>query len=173
MKTLIRIFFLLAVVFTGLNTASGQSSKKERQAAKTAEIKKMVDAGNYVFKANYANPMRGGQRTLTSEYDLKVSKDTIAAFLPYFGRAYVAPTDPTKGGIEFTCTNFDYTTKQAKNGNWDIVIKPKDKNLNEMTDVQSMRLSVTASGYASLSVTSSNRDAITFEGYIEKVKGRD
>jgi hypothetical protein len=173
MKTLIKMFFILAMVIACLNTARAQNSKKDRQAAKTAGIKKMVDAGNYVFKADYANPMRGGQRALTSEYDLKVSKDTVAAFLPYFGRAYIAPADPTKGGIEFTCTNFDYTTKQAKNGNWDVVIKPKDKNINEMTDVQSMRLTITASGYASLNVTSSNRDAITFEGYIEKVKGRD
>jgi hypothetical protein len=172
MKTLIKMFFMLVMVITGLNAANAQSSKKEKQAAKTAEIKKMVDAGNYVFKADYANPMRGGQRALTSEYDLRVSKDTVTAFLPYFGRAYIGPIDPTKGGIEFTCTNFDYATKQVKNGNWDIVIKPKDRNTNEMTDVQSMRLSITRSGYASLNVTSSNRDAITFEGYIEKKTSR-
>jgi hypothetical protein len=130
----------------------------------------MVDDVNYIFEANYANPMRGGGRSLTSEYDLKVSKDTIIAYLPYFGRAYIAPTNPTEGGIKFTWTKFDYSVKQTKNGSWEILIKPKEKNISNASDVQNLRLSISTSGYASLQVISSNRDPISFNGTIEEVK---
>ena len=41
---------------------------------------------------------------LSPYYYLKVSKDTVVAYLPYFGRAYTAPADPTEGGIKFTST---------------------------------------------------------------------
>ena len=144
--------------------AHAQSSKKEKQAA---SVKKMIDDGNYVFKANIAIPQRGSSRQLTEEYDLKVVKDTVTAYLPYFGRAYLAPAPgTTEGGIKFTSTNFNYSSKQKKNGSWDIYIKPKDNNISDWRDVQQLRLSISTNGYASLQVISSNRDPISFEGEI-------
>lgn len=167
MKTLIKLFFVIAGILGCLNMANAQTTKKEKQAAKEAAIKKLVDDRSYVFKANFVNPQRGGSRALDYDYDLVVSKDTINSFLPYFGRAYVAPTDPTEGGIKFVSTNFEYKTQQNKKGGWDIYIKPKEQHVNDMRDVQSLWLSITTSGYASLHVTSTNRDAISFDGYID------
>jgi hypothetical protein len=80
----------------------------------------------------------------------------------------VAPTDPTEGGIKFKTTRFDYKAKTNKKGGWDILIVTKDKNISDMRDVQSLRLSITSTGYASLNVTSTNRDPISFDGYIEE-----
>jgi hypothetical protein len=170
MKTLTGLFILFAVL-GGLSTANAQSSKKERNAAKAAAVTKMINDINYVFEANTANPQRGGQKQLTSEYDLKVTKDTVIAFLPYFGRAYLAP-DPgtTEGGIKFTTTNFSYSSKQSKNGNWNILIKPKDKNMTNWRDVEQLILNISADGYALLQVISTHRDPISFNGYIQEVK---
>jgi hypothetical protein len=169
MKTLMKLLFVFAVILGGLNIAHAQNSKKERKAAKVAAIKKMIDDVNYVFVANIANPQRGGTRQLTSDYDLRVVKDSIIAFLPYFGRAYLAPSpDATEGGIKFTSTNFNYSAKQSKNGSWDIYIKPKDNNISDWRDVQQLRLNISPDGYASLQVISSNRDPISFDGYIEQ-----
>jgi len=169
MKTLIKYLLACTVIFAGLN-ASAQSSRSERQAAKAADIKRMVENVSYVFKANFVNPQRGGGHMLTSDYDLAVSKDTLNVFLPYFGRAYVAPVDPTQGGIQFKTTRFDYKAKTNKKGGWDVVITPKDRNSNDMRDVQTFRLSITSSGYATLNVTSTNRDPISFDGYIQAVQ---
>jgi hypothetical protein len=168
MKTLIKLFLVFAVVLAGLNIANAQNSRKERQAAKTAAVKKMIDNANYVFEANYVNPTRGAGRSLTDSYELKVSKDTISAYLPYFGRAYVAPVDPREGAIEFAYTKFDYNITEHKNGGWDIVIKPKEQDISALKDVQSLRLTISTNGYASLQVISSNRDPISFNGTIEK-----
>ncbi len=168
MKSLIKLFLVVVVILGGLNVSHAQSTRAERQAAKAAGVKKMVDDVNFVFKANYANPQGGGNRALTSDYDLKVVKDSVIAYLPYFGRAYLAP-DPgtTEGGIKFTSTNFKYDAKQRKNGGWEIVIKPKDHDITNWRDVQQMILNISTSGYASLQVLSSNRSPISFDGELE------
>ena len=168
MKTLIKLFLVFSILVFVQNGGYAQNARKERQAAKTASIKKLLDEKDYIFKANLVTPETGGQHQLTSEYDLTVTKDTVKAWLPYFGRAYIAPTDPTDGGIKFNYTNFDYSTKQNKNGSWDVLIKPRDKNISDMRDVQSLRLTISTSGYASLQVISSNRDPISFDGIIEQ-----
>jgi hypothetical protein len=168
MKYLIKLLFVFAVVFGSLNLVCAQSTKKEKQAAKTAAIKKMVDSVNFVFEADMAIPQTGESRQLTSEYDLSVVKDTVTAFLPYFGRAYLAPSPgETEGGIKFTSTNFIYEAKQKKNGSWEIFIKPKDNNIADWRHVEQLRLTISSDGYASLQVTSSNRDPISFYGYIK------
>ncbi|HEY8784663.1 MAG TPA: DUF4251 domain-containing protein [Mucilaginibacter sp.] len=167
MKTLMKLFLMFAVILGGLNMAHAQNSKKEKQAANTAAIKKMMIVHNYVFKADYAYPLRGGQKILNYDYDLRVSKDSIIAFLPYYGVAHLAPNPgETEGGIKFTSTNFIYEVKQNKNGTWDIFIKPKDNNITDWRDVQQLRLSISPKGYANLQVISSNRDPISFSGYI-------
>jgi hypothetical protein len=168
MKLLKNIFLLLAFVLMCISTVNAQSTRKEKQAAKAAEIKSLIDAQNYVFKANYANPTRGTGRALTSDYDLVVSKDTIIAFLPYFGRAYTAPYNPTEGGIKFTNTHFTYTSTAGKKGGWTIIIKPTNKNISDWRDIQTMIFNISSDGYASLQVISSNREGISFNGTIEK-----
>ena len=168
MKTLMKTLFLFIMVSAGITSAKAQGSTK--QTAKADAVKTMINAVNYVFKADFANPLRGGNKQLTTEYDLTVTKDTIVAFLPYYGRAYVGSLDPNEGGIKFTSTSFDYKVTEGKKGNWDITIKPKDTNANKMSSVQLLRLSISSGGYATLSVTSTNRDPISFSGEIETGK---
>lgn len=167
MNILIKFSRLLLILafFTGI--AGAQSTKKEKAAAKIAAIKQMVDARKYVFRANFANSMRGGTKSLTSDYDLRVAPDTISAYLPYYGRAYVASLNVTDGGIKFTTTHFEYNAKETKKG-WEILIKPKNTDITDMRDVRQLRLLISTAGYASLSITSSNRDPISFDGTIEE-----
>ena len=166
MKPLIKLSLLCLLVLTGLTSAFAQT-KKERQAEKIAAIKSMIDSSRYVFNADYAYPLRGSQKALTSsDYDLKVSKDSVIAYLPYYGRAYVAPYNPTEGGIKFTSTNFTYSKKLKKDGSWQISIKPKDHNITDWRDVQQLTFDISPDGYASLQVLSSNRDPISFNGTI-------
>jgi hypothetical protein len=162
MKTIVKFSGFLLLLLAVSYGSMAQNTKKERQAKKIAEIKAMVDAGNYVFKAEFANPMRGGNINLTSEYDLVVGPDTLIAYLPSYGRAYVAPIDAMDGGIHFTSTKFTYTKQPNKKGGWDVYVKPADAK-----DVEKMYLNISDDGYASLQITSVNRDPISFQGYIE------
>src|SRR5882762_7771000 len=158
------LLFLLVASLSQPALLHAQSTKAEKQAEKTAAIKSLVDSQNYVFKAQSAMPMSGRTRQLTSDYDLKVTHSQVVSYLPYFGRAYTAPTDPSQGGIQFTSKDFDYSVVARKKGGWDIQIKPKDYR-----DVQQLSLSISENGYATLQVTSTNRQAISFNGYITAI----
>jgi Domain of unknown function (DUF4251) len=167
MKKLVKLALVPVTMILCCQLTIAQSTRLQKKQAKEQTIKSLVENNNYVFEANYAIPQRGGSRQLTSTYDLTVKKDSIIAFLPYFGQAFQAPSPgETEGGIKFTCTNFSYEQKQAKNGGWNITIKPKDKNITNWRDVQQMILSISPDGYASLNVISSNRDPISFDGEI-------
>ena len=98
---------------------------------------------------------------LSSGYDLKVTPDTITAYLPFYGRAYTAPMDPSKGGIQFTTTKFDYKRTMRKQ-NYEITITPKDAQ-----DVRTVYITVSPSGYASVNILSQNRTPISYNGIIE------
>jgi hypothetical protein len=163
MKTMIAKASLLALSAMAFTMTSRAQNAKDND--KAAATKQLIEAKQYVFIAQSAMPLSGRVRQLTPDYDLKVKKDTIVSWLPYFGRAYSAPMDPTQGGIQFTSTSFQYTVTPRKKGGWDISIKPGDAR-----DVQQMQLSVSETGYASLQVISVNRQAISFNGYITAIK---
>lgn len=155
----IGVMSLMLLFSSGLYAQKKDELKKE-------EVAKLVAAHSYVFKALTMLPSATvPSRQLTSEYDVQVSKDTVVCFLPYFGRAYVAPMDPTKGGIQFTTTKFDYKETVRKKGGWDIIIKPEDNQ-----DTRQLTLNVTETGYASLQVISNNKQPIFFSGYITAKK---
>lgn len=153
------ISFFVSIL--ALNTLYAQDSKKEKE--KAAKVQGIINSKNFVFIAESASPMGGRTIYLTSTYMLRVSKDTLVTDLPYYGRAYSAPINPSEGGIRFTSTDFELNL-QAKKKGWDILINPKDTR-----DVRQLFLSASANGYASLQVTSNNRQAISFTGYIKKL----
>lgn len=161
----IPVLLLLLVLGVGL---FAQTSVKPKESEKAKKIKELISSRNYQFQAQTVFPMSGRTRQIAGEgYDVSVSKDTVNSYLPYFGRAYAAPIDPSKGGIQFISKDFEYTEAPGKKGGWDITIKPKD-----VRDVQQFFLSVSEDGYASLQVTSTNRQPISFNGIIAEKRSR-
>jgi hypothetical protein len=125
-----------------------------------ATVKTLIDSKNFTFKAQTVLPMTGGSRQLTSDYDVRFLGDSIVAYLPYFGRSYTA-TYGGEGGIDFTSTQFDYKAKARKKGGWDVSIHPKDAK-----DTRELNFTISDTGNTTLQVTSNNRQAISFHGYI-------
>ena len=111
-----KLLFILIALATVANTANAQNSKKDKQTAKMIATKDMIDSQNFIFVPRTVSPLRGGIRELTSYYDLEVSKDSIISYLPYFGRAYTAPLNPSEVGVNFTSTNFEYKVAPGKKG---------------------------------------------------------
>lgn len=149
-------FFVGIMVFPGFVAGQVKSGNDS-----SGSIGELVKSQNYVFRADRVLPLSGPGKILTTPYDLYVSEDTIRAWLPYFGRAYQAPTDPARGGIKFTSTQFNYRLTQAKKGGWEVSIKPED-----VRDVQQLTLHISEGGSASLHVISTHRQAISFIGKI-------
>lgn len=120
----------------------------------------LLQSQNFIFKAQTASPQRGSVRQLTSDYDLTIKKDTVAAWLPYFGRSY-EPQINSEGGIKFTSLKFEYKMEEGKKKKWEITIKPTD-----VTSVKELYLTVFDNSQASLQVISTGRESISFNGYI-------
>jgi Domain of unknown function (DUF4251) len=165
MKTLVKIYAIIIASVCITTTVSGQQTTKQaKEAAKTAAIKGKIDAQKYTFNAEYALPMRGGQKYLTSDYDLRITKDSVIAYLPYFGRVYMsAPITPEENGIMFTSTKFGYKVEPKKKGGWLITITPANVKY-----VAKLMLDVSPNGTVSLTATSNYRDEITFTGSMKE-----
>lgn len=169
MKNL-KVFFTLCMCILFVNFSYAQkATKAEKKAARAAEVKQLINSGEYVFVADYAIPNNMPSRALNSNYDVTVTPDKLEIWLPYFGRAYAAPRDPSEGGVKLTTSDFTNKVVSKKNY-WEITLTPKQSNPPGAKDVRNLVLSVTADGYANLRVTSLNRQPITFNGHIEKIK---
>jgi len=143
------------------------SSSKKTVSLNADDVKNMVNNKEFIFVADRVNPLRGRSRTLTSEYDVKINNDSLVSYLPYFGRAYQAPMDPSQGGIQFTSTSFSYEVNANGKNGWDVIIKPKDYQ-----DVQQLSFTIFDNGSATLNVVSTQKDPISFNGNVEPIKNK-
>lgn len=127
------------------------------------KVARQVEAKDYIIAARYANPLRGRQIYLTSEYDLRVKNDSAFAYLPYFGVAHVAPYNPSDAGIKFAqkMDNYSAVPNKKKNG-WEIHFNVTDKEYN-----YTIHITLFNNGSASFSVNSYQRDVITFLGELK------
>ena len=164
MKKIQLIIVLVSLsLFSQINISKAQSSREEKEVKKEAAVKAMIDAKHFTFMAQDAIPSGMRTRQLTPDYYLRISKDTIESYLPYFGRAFSAPTDNNNIGIEFKTTDFKYSVVEAKKGGWNISI-----DFNKAGDTRQMFLYVSKVGYANLNVTSNNKENISFNGYVRE-----
>jgi hypothetical protein len=143
---------------------AGSSMAVHAQDLDKSIVQNFIKTKEFVFKAQTVLPMTGMSRQLTSDYDVRFLGDSVVAYLPYFGRAYSAGYGEG-GAIDFTSTKFEYKVKERKKGGWDVSIKPKDAKV-----VLALNFTVSENGYASLQVTSNNRQPISYNGYVMERK---
>ena len=126
-------------------------------------IEQMVNKKDFTVSVNYANPTRGSQIYLTSEYTLKIKNDSAFAYLPYYGVAYVAPYNSSEGGIKFSELMYDYKiTPNKKNDGWKIRFKVK----SVMSEVN-VYMDIFENGNCSMNINSYDKESIHFSGEIK------
>lgn len=177
METLKKLTFLLGLSVSIALTATAQTDK-----ATTAKI---VAEKSYTFVATSAFPSNaaeinsilskmpgatgGGNINLSgSNYDVKITGDSVVAYLPYYGRSYNAPIGNEDSGFKFTSKNFSYTNEKRKKGGWQVAINSKDAKENPR-----MVLTIAENGYASLVVSSNNKPSISYNGYLVEIGKKD
>jgi hypothetical protein len=151
-------FIVLMVLALSTATIFAQT----RDQKKKAEVKRLIESRNFVFNPQSVTPLSGNTFQLTSQYFLKVNKDSLDSHLPYFGVAFNARFGNTDSPLTFASTDFNYSIKESRKGGYEIAIrisKPDDPDL--------ILLSVSSGGYATLRVNSMNRQSISFYGEIE------
>lgn len=172
MKPLTKLFTIIFAV--GALQASAQTDKET-----TA---KLLKEQNFVFNAVTAIPMadnalnqvlnqypnsRNNLLNLSgSQYDVRVTKDSVVAYLPFYGRSFTPSYDPKDAGTKFKSKDFKYSAEKKKK-NWVVTIEP-----NDVKERQKLTFNITEKGYASLSVQNINRQPISFNGNIAEPKER-
>lgn len=155
-QTIVLTLFAMLYLFT--------SAIAQETTGKTDKNKKaVVENKSFKFTAQYAQPMKGGSRYLTGNYFLEVKKDTVVSDLPYMGRVYT-PSMSGEGGLKFTSLDFTHETKMRKKGGHDVLIRTRD------TRGYTLRFTLFEDGNATLSVSGTDRESITYRGtfkYIE------
>lgn len=169
MRALNYFYLSFSVLFLLLTPSCGSTQSTAEKQELAQKVRTKIEDADFTFKANYAFPTGYKSIFLSPYYDVKVSPDTIVAYLPYYGRAYSAPMDPTEGGIKFTSTDFDYQVKAGKkNGNWLVDIR-----FNDVKREVSFFFDIWENGTARLSVSDTNRQSISFNGDIEVEKKKE
>lgn len=133
---------------------------KQEQVASGQQAK-----GSYIFKAQTVLPQGGGgPRQLTAGFVLKVTADSVICYLPYYGRAYQAPYGSNDNAVDFTSVRFDYKEGRTRKGLKTITIIPEDNN-----DVRQLFLTLSGDGYATVNITFSQRQPISYNGEMDTV----
>lgn len=115
---------------------------------------------------NVMNSMPGSTAgrilNLDPGYGFALKKDSLSVYLPYFGRAFsVSPADASKGGLTFDSKEFTIKQSSTKKGNTLLIITPRDTRENYV-----LNLEIFKNGSAFLSISSNNRQPISFDGNI-------
>lgn len=157
-QSVLPLSFAILLPWTPLQA---QTTKDKTTNDHPKSIATVIAQQDYTFRAQSIVPTNGPRKELNGYYDLQVTAGKVVSFLPYMGRIYMPPTDPSSGPLRFTSTDFVYTEQAGKKGGWNVSIKPKD-----VRSVHKFALTVSEDGYATLQVTGNDRQPVTFYGYI-------
>jgi hypothetical protein len=164
MKKLIIVALMIISIISVNAQKTEKKSKKELRAEKAAkqkeEIKGIVESKTFVFDARNVNPMSGRSINLSTQYDVKITNDSIYSYLPYYGVAHNAVYGGTESPMIFSQPFETYTMEETKNG---YHVKVVVKNGSDRLDFS---FHISENGSTSLSVSSMNRQAISYYGDI-------
>ncbi len=163
-RMILSVFFLIAFL-SYLNAQEPEKSRKERreekQEKRTEEVKELLHEKTFVFRPTHAMPMGGGNIHLNYSFDAEIKGDTLISYLPFYGVAYRVDYGGRDAGFDFTQPLEEYELEENEKG---YLVKLEVKN---KMDYLSYTFHISAMGYATLSVTSTNRQAISYYGRIE------
>lgn len=112
---------------------------------------------DYTILIQLMMPPIGASRAV-SNYSVQVKGDTLVSYLPYVGQAYNLPYGGGKG-LDFTAKIGHYHDQVLQDGNHNVII-----NLFNGEDVFVYNLNISPSGSAFLTVSSRNRQTISYTG---------
>ncbi|SHK13823.1 DUF4251 domain-containing protein [Epilithonimonas mollis] len=129
---------------------------------------KAFPMGNDAINVMNSLPGSNANRIMNLDpgYGFNLKKNLLSVYLPYFGRAFnISPADVNNGGIKLESKDFTVSQKATKKGNTLFVITPRDAKENYV-----FNLEIFKNGSAFLSVSSNNRQPISFDGNVSVAK---
>jgi hypothetical protein len=146
--------------------------------AEASKVIDLVEHDNYTFVATKAYPMDQatmnilgslrptgsgwGILNLDYVYGFSLEHTLIKVDLPYFGRAFSPTIDPSKNSVKFKSKNISILKKKNKN-RYSVTLQ-----IHDVQNIQTMYLDIFNNGKARLSINFTDRQPISYDGYIDK-----
>ncbi len=150
---------LLAPAFS--QEKSKKELKEEKKLATQKKVEALIDAKEFRFVGRTALPtgMRSVNLSSNPNY-MKFQPEMIESEMPFFGRAYSAVGYGNDTGVKFKGKPEKFeVVKKSKNFEIEAEVRGTSDNFR-------ISLTVGLEGNASLSITSSSRSTITYQGDI-------
>ena len=169
MKNFFKIIFGFCLIFAIVSCTSQKSLP-------SAKVESLLESGEFTFMAERANPTNfdvinvmnslpnaGSNRILNLDYGytVVVTKDELKVTLPYFGRLFTPNFDREKNSYRFTSKDFSLNKTAGKKGSSVYSFQIKDQ-----PNIRKMFLEVFPNGKSYLSMDSSDRQSISYDGYL-------
>lgn len=170
MKKYISLLFIFGFLFS-FQSCSSQSTMDPQS------VSTLVNSQEFTFHAQRANPtnydvinvmnsMPNSPSTrileLNGNYTVELKNNILNVVLPYFGRAFKTNYSGDNS-FRFESKDFTVNKTQNKKGTWIVKIKP-----NDTSSVDEIIIEIYKSGKAFTSVRSSDRQPISYDGYVSK-----
>jgi hypothetical protein len=147
-----------------------QLTRQERRAESYQRFKSLVETGSFQFVAVWGVPQVGSRIDLNGNNNyIRFQENEVDTFLQYFGRIYSGRlANSGNGGIVF----------QGGVEQWEVRYDEKKRridyrfNFRNSPESFEITLRITDGGGASVTVSSNQRDSMTFDGYIEPLEAR-
>jgi len=136
--------------------------REQRQEKRMEEVKNLIENKTFVFIPTHAMPLGGGSIQLSYTFEAEVKGDSIFSYLPFYGVAYHVDYGSRNSAFDFSLPIEKYEMEEDGNA-YRINLEVKNK-----MDYITYSMHVSEMGYATLNVTSTNRQAISYYGRIEK-----
>ena len=149
-------------IITGLLFACIIMQAQAQDSTREQTIKNLIDTKHYTFEPTTMTTGGGRFRQLTPGYFFQVKNDTLKVELPYVGRAYNAPIDPSDAGFDFITTDFTYTVSTGKKNSYSVSVKTKGKPYNT-----EFALTVFDNGTAYLRANATDKQPVSYNGNIK------
>ena len=155
--------FILLMLCLASCASSRSAEQKMQEATKVeSQIADSVQNHSFTVTFNYVNSARFPITYLTSTYSLKMTGDSISSCLPYFGRAYEADYGSTDSPLSFNGHADNVKITRQKGNSYLIKFRTRNKLENFK-----YYLTIYNNGKASLNISSSAREPISFDGEME------
>lgn len=168
MKNLTTLLSFL-FIFLFLSSCSTQST------ISSEKVQSLVESGEFTFMAERANPNNydvinimnsfptsssSQMLTLDPGYTVKLQKDKLDVEMPYFGRMYTSSMK-SDNSFRFTSKEFTVNRSTGSKGSSVFVIMPTDQQI-----VTKIIMEVYKNGKTYVAIQSTDRQPITYDGYI-------
>ena len=167
-KLTIISLLILSLFMTAKSQDSENLTRKEKkrleEKLRMEKIQQLLDSKNFVFNVETIFPRGGGSINMGYDFDVQVKDELVTSYLPFIGTSYTSNLGGQKSGFDFTEPMENFSIKKKRKG------FKVEFEVDNRSDHINFTLHVTTTGFATLSVASTQRQSISYYGTINEVK---